>query len=287
MRFFSSLLLLVWEFCKRHPGILLVIIGVAGEGIELFVKLSDKIKNTTRSRKFEIRLDFIGVVFWIVLIIGLVFEMSESGKIDRQLGDAETEASEAKKQVSITESNLAALNKATIELAHQYDLSTNALAVANARLSSVSNEVAKNSPINLPIQSVDGDGWINIGTKDKAPFVNSLTQPVLLYLKEAPNLLAVHIFCQIDRIETNYLGDVALHIRVKAQGDEADWRQDVTCSNVRVAYLDLSEILKSRFATSGGTLSLRINSFYYAGFSFLPQTNSLGGSCTISGYRRD
>lgn len=58
-----------------------MLIGVAGEGIDIFVKFRFK----HRSIKFDRLLENIGAICWIVLVIGLVMEMSEAAKSDNKV----------------------------------------------------------------------------------------------------------------------------------------------------------------------------------------------------------
>ncbi len=65
-----------WTFCEKHPGIILVVIGVAGEILAAWKK-----PQTTREalEKF----------FGIMLIAGLVLEIWEATKEDRQVAGLE------------------------------------------------------------------------------------------------------------------------------------------------------------------------------------------------------
>jgi hypothetical protein len=89
-----SFILFVYEFSKRHPGIVLVTIGVIGEGLEIGCKLWDKITGKKRPKCFEIFLESWGFIFWVILVFGLVLEMVDSGKIDSKLADAEIQITE-------------------------------------------------------------------------------------------------------------------------------------------------------------------------------------------------
>jgi hypothetical protein len=109
------------EFAKQHPGILLVIIGVLGEGLEIFFKLRDKIIEKKRSKKFEVFLECWGAFFWILLIVGLVLEMREAGKTDDQLSANETKASMANERAANLENIASSLNNSNLILAAQLE----------------------------------------------------------------------------------------------------------------------------------------------------------------------
>jgi hypothetical protein len=63
-------------------------------------------------------------------VFGLIYGIPEAIRLESHVEDLRSAN-------SAMNTNLAALNNKTLELAHQYDLSTNALAEANARLASV------------------------------------------------------------------------------------------------------------------------------------------------------
>ena len=98
---------------------MLVLVGVLGEGVELALK----IWREELYKKHERKIDVVGFIFWAIVVIGLAWEIPDASKSDK-------EADEAKTQLAI-------LNNKTLELAYQYDLSTNALAEAQARLASI------------------------------------------------------------------------------------------------------------------------------------------------------
>jgi len=122
-----------------------VIIGVAGEGVEIVLKIMQhKLTNENFlawCKLQEFAIEIWGAVFWIIVVIGLAVEFRYGHKA-KTITDAENvrliqNAAELRQRAANTESNLVVLNKATLELAHQYDLSTNALAEANARLAAI------------------------------------------------------------------------------------------------------------------------------------------------------
>jgi hypothetical protein len=139
-----------------------VIIGVAGEVIEILLKFL-KLKFDKRRKsdpqlhppkhiewieRHDIGLEIFGGVFWMLVVLGLIFEWRgshkakditdrEARRLTQQLDAATTSAGEAKKETEqLRKANLE-LEKATRQLVHQYDQSTNALAEANARLASI------------------------------------------------------------------------------------------------------------------------------------------------------
>lgn len=80
MCFFSTLSEYVWEFSKRHPGIVLVVVGVAGEGVDIFVKIFFK----EWSKKRELGIEIIAAIFWAMVVFGLTLEMFEAAKSDKE-----------------------------------------------------------------------------------------------------------------------------------------------------------------------------------------------------------
>jgi hypothetical protein len=74
-------------------------------------------------KKLERKIDIAGFFFWVIVIVGLALEIPDAANADRE--------------TSFANRQFAALTEKTLELAHQYDLSTNALAEANARLAAI------------------------------------------------------------------------------------------------------------------------------------------------------
>jgi len=77
---FSSLSFL-WELSTLHPGLVLVLVGVAGEGVELSFELLFEKFHKRHERKFK-ALDW---VFWAVVVIGLGMEMSDAAHSDNEV----------------------------------------------------------------------------------------------------------------------------------------------------------------------------------------------------------
>lgn len=83
------------------------------------------------------RILMIGIIVEVVAALGIsIISGLESAVLNAKAEQAEKEAAQANERAVITESNIVVLSKATVELAHIYDLSTNALAEANERLKS-------------------------------------------------------------------------------------------------------------------------------------------------------
>lgn len=124
-----------WIFlCVNVIGGSAVAVGLWGEGwserklfredpLDLLPTHSEARKRTRSKRKFELIL--FGGVVWEVIAAVITTVVSTK------------EVSDSKERTANAESNIVVLNKATLELAHQYDLSTNALAEANARLAAI------------------------------------------------------------------------------------------------------------------------------------------------------
>lgn len=118
-------------FGKEHPGILIVAISVACEVICDF-------------RAEKNLLERIKIFFGICLIIGLLLEIIEAAKSDIKV-------EKLREGNLVLQTNVESLNGVVIQLAHEYDLSTNALAEANARLSGlqITNLALANAVISL------------------------------------------------------------------------------------------------------------------------------------------
>lgn len=100
---------------------MLVLIGVAGEIICDWKEMG--VGRLARAKRISA----------ILLVVGLMMEFWEAAKSDIQ-------AEQLMKGNLVLQTNVASLNGAVIQLAHQYDLSTNALAEANARLAQAHSE---------------------------------------------------------------------------------------------------------------------------------------------------
>jgi len=101
MIFATSLLDNCWEFITRHPGILLVLLGVTGEVIFDWKEMKGRLAWAKRLSA-------------IVLIAGLVLEFSEAAKSDKEVAIAN-------ERVSTNELQVAKLNLRVEELRKQND----------------------------------------------------------------------------------------------------------------------------------------------------------------------
>jgi hypothetical protein len=120
-------------FGKEHPGILIVAISVACEVVcdwRTEKNLLDRIK------KF----------FGICLVIGLLLEIVEASKSDIQV-------EKLRNGNLVLQTNVASLNRAVLQLAHQYDLTTNALAEANERTKEAEFKMAE-AGSKIPLRKV-------------------------------------------------------------------------------------------------------------------------------------
>ena len=106
-------------FGKEHPGILIVSFSVACEVI-------------CDLRAEKNLLERIKIFFGICLVAGLLLEIIEASKSDIKV-------EKLRASNLVLETNVGSLNSAVIQLAHEYDLSTNALAEANARLAATTH----------------------------------------------------------------------------------------------------------------------------------------------------
>jgi hypothetical protein len=82
----SSSLLTAYEFVTRHLAIVLVLIGVLGEGVELVLKIWWE----HVYKKYERKIDVAAFIFWAIVIIGLGCEIPDAVKTDRETANLET-----------------------------------------------------------------------------------------------------------------------------------------------------------------------------------------------------
>jgi hypothetical protein len=87
------------EFARLHLGLVLVIVGVAGEGIEIVWKLLVR----KRSEKLDLALDSIGAFFWIILIVGLALEIPDAARTDKEAAESNKLAGQANERASTNE----------------------------------------------------------------------------------------------------------------------------------------------------------------------------------------
>jgi hypothetical protein len=105
----SSSSLFVWEFAKRHPGIMLVLVGVFGEGFEIFSKIFCK----SWAKKHELGLEIVGAFCWMVVVTGLAFEIPDAANTDKDAADARLET--AKLELKIQWRTITPQQRETIE----------------------------------------------------------------------------------------------------------------------------------------------------------------------------
>lgn len=84
MIFYGSIFSDCWSFVARHPGLILVLIGVIGEGVEIIPKIwFEKFYE-----KFKRKLEITGAVCWGILVIGLAIELSEAAELDSDVASS-------------------------------------------------------------------------------------------------------------------------------------------------------------------------------------------------------
>jgi len=115
-------LLLFWSaslrtFALKHPGIIGVLVAVAGE---VYFDWKETIGKHARWKRF----------FMALLVVSLAYELYEAAETDKQAADAITLAGSANERAANTESNNAVLQGIVRELAHVYGQSSNALVEA-------------------------------------------------------------------------------------------------------------------------------------------------------------
>jgi hypothetical protein len=139
MSFLSSIPLWGWLDIGFNVIVLLALAGETEVVAKWFFpeKITDLIPPEPKRKKLK----KLSEGFLIIGIIGeigcLFFSIYGTASAENKAGQANERAITNELQVLDLKTNLAQLNKATLELAHQYDLSTNALAEAKARLASV------------------------------------------------------------------------------------------------------------------------------------------------------
>jgi hypothetical protein len=129
-----------WEFVKRHPGLVLVFVGVFGETI------ADWAKET----KFTKRLKN---AFAIVLVIGLALEIPEAAHSDKEAALSTERAKAIETTNALLRSNVAALDKEVAETKIQLAKANERTALAESNSLALRKEVAQIDPLNLPIVS--------------------------------------------------------------------------------------------------------------------------------------
>jgi hypothetical protein len=124
------------SFSFKHPGLIGVLIGVSGE---VYFDWKEEKGKTAKWKRF----------FMALLVVSLTYELIEASENDKEAANAINLAGQADEHAAETESNNLVLNThfealsiAVIRLAHQYDLSTNALAVADAKLAQAESDIA-------------------------------------------------------------------------------------------------------------------------------------------------
>src|SRR3989442_871391 len=107
MNILDSESLKMWE-AVADLGFKGVIFGVAGEGVEICIKLFAK----KWWNKWQRPLEIIGAIFWMILVVGLAVEYkgnkevvklidAENGRLDREAGMARRESGESIKQAAL------------------------------------------------------------------------------------------------------------------------------------------------------------------------------------------
>jgi hypothetical protein len=122
---------------------LLVTIGCGGEWYLHHHPAGRKKVEKQEHHKIESRFIAAVAVGVFMELVFLGHAIPEAIKLENEVASANERAYTNELQVLSLRTNLAGLNKATLELAHQYDLSTNALAEAESRLVQAHSEAAE------------------------------------------------------------------------------------------------------------------------------------------------
>ncbi|GEM_PF-6383643 len=125
------------EFIKLHLGLILVIVGVVGEGIEIVWKLIVR----KRSQKTDLILDLLGAFFWIVLVIGLALEIPDAARTDEQAAQANKIAGQANERASSNEVHVATLTADNLILQSNVNATALELVNANIKLAKIKNAI--------------------------------------------------------------------------------------------------------------------------------------------------
>jgi hypothetical protein len=121
-------------------GFIFVWVGVAGEGVEIFIKL---FRRKLYERK-KFCLDVIGAAFWVVLVVALAVEFlgnakamriadSINSQLDAEAGQARKDAGAAIERAAMVESNNLVLRSNVLELQITLEQITNAVAKLQPR----------------------------------------------------------------------------------------------------------------------------------------------------------
>jgi hypothetical protein len=285
--------LFAWLFCPaslrffllEHPGLMAVFIGVAGE---VYFDWGEETGRHSRWKKF----------FMALLVVGLAYELFEASESDKKAATAIELAGKANEHAANTESdnwilqsNVFTLQKSIVELIHSYDISTNALAKANISILSISNVAILNSPINFPLEYVEGYCVIGISSNDVAYFKNWSTLTALVTLNRTRGFMGlgvgVDIPCRIESAETDRNGDLVLSFTVKWERHKTPGASanDISFNNLSIAQIDFASANEPPFLIKGGFLRIEVNSRFNCQFRFQPQTNRIGGDWGIVGQK--
>ena len=93
-------------FSKSHPPIVLVLIGVAGEGAEILLNFFAKQFHDANKRGLEI----VEAFCWILVVIGLAWEIPEASKADRDAAIARLETVKLEQEMASTSTNVVRLD---------------------------------------------------------------------------------------------------------------------------------------------------------------------------------
>jgi hypothetical protein len=147
-------------FGTRHPGTLLVVVGVFLEGVEIFSKIFFE----HWFKKHERAIDIWSGIFWIIVVVGLAWEIPDAVKTDK-------EAAESNKEAAVAQTNAAAAFTFAAQIG-----TTNAQLVSNnlvlsgdvAMLELQAMEAKTNianianiDPLNAPLHSITATAFLD------------------------------------------------------------------------------------------------------------------------------
>lgn len=142
-------LLNAWE-SYADVGSVMVIVGVAGEGVEIAVKFLEKKNERLREwyERHELSIEFVGFVFWVMVVVGLGVEWRGNHKSSGIKED--------------DRARLTTILDATTRLAGQATERAAVLQSNSTALQLLVEQIRSNNlPINQPISDISGQAVIN------------------------------------------------------------------------------------------------------------------------------
>jgi hypothetical protein len=96
---------LLSPFCRLHPGLVLVLMGVVGEVIELIADIIWE----EQSRKLRLALKTWGLIFWAIVVFGLLWEFREASKSDIEVKQLQSDIETGRSNNLVLQANVLTL----------------------------------------------------------------------------------------------------------------------------------------------------------------------------------